>query len=283
MILRLASPAKPSSPAPTESPADRPARPVWDAIEATQHQDPENCWLVTQPSHAALSGEMAARLRWPGLQSLDQAVVRAIALHDAGWGLPDAEMVRSIRAPAGRGVPVASFISAAPADFLRAWTGSIETAAKVCAAGGYIVSRHFCRIAEDRAAPADAKKIGDFLAREQQRQQKLLQKLLQKQPLSLEELELLVDVLQFCDLLSLYACCGAVDEVEFPQKLPTPPPDKAGPAGGSQGTVRLRHQAMGIHLDPSPFREEHRFSFAGLRRRQSRNDPGNTTFTVTIR
>jgi len=281
MILRLASPTKLSSSARTESPAGRSARPVWGAIEATQRQDPENCWLVTQPSHAALSGEMAARLRWPGLQSLDEAVVRAIALHDAGWGLPDAEMVRSIRSPAGRGVPVASFISAAPADFLRAWTGSIETAAKVCAAGGYMVSRHFCRIAEDRAAPAGAKKIGDFLAREQQRQHKLLQ----QQRLSLEELELLVDVLQFCDLLSLYACCGAAEEVEFPQKLPPHPPagDKTGAAGGPQGRVRLRHQAMGIHLDPSPFQQEHRFSFAGLRRRQSRSDPGNTTFTVTIR
>jgi hypothetical protein len=27
----------------------------------------------------------------------------------------------------------------------------------------------------------------------------------------------LVDVLQFCDLLSLYLCCGAQDDVEFPQ------------------------------------------------------------------
>src|SRR5438128_11128406 len=28
-----------------------------------------------------------------------------------------------------------------------------------------------------------------------------------------------VDVLQFCDLLSLYLCCGAPDNVEFPQRF----------------------------------------------------------------
>ena len=34
-----------------------------------------------------------------------------------------------------------------------------------------------------------------------------------------KELETLTDVLQFCDLVSLYICCGAQNAVEFPSAV----------------------------------------------------------------
>jgi len=244
---------------------------AWSAIERTQRADPQDCWLVTQPSHAALSGELAAQLREPVLGRPEDAVVRAIALHDAGWGMPDAEMVRSVRAPAGKGVPIKSFVDATPAQFLRAWNGSIETAAKVPAAGGYIVSRHFCRLAEGRAkgavdSPAEARQLREFLSREQRRQQRLRD----KDGRPTEELELVVDLLQFCDVLSLYVCCGATEEVELPHW---------------RGRVKIRtgQQGQRIELEPSPLPGEQQFSFAAIRRRRSRDDPGNATFRIVLR
>ena len=56
-----------------------------------------------------------------------------------------------------------------------------------------------------------------------------------------DELEALLLVLQFCDLLSLYLCCGASDAVEFPQQF-------------ALGKVRLRRENQAYVLQPSPFR-----------------------------
>jgi hypothetical protein len=78
------------------------------------------------------------------------------------------------------------------------------------------VSRHFARIAEHGAvkfAEGDRQITTRFLERETARQKQLAA----KQSHSAEELELLTDVLQFCDLLSLYVCSGARENVEFPE------------------------------------------------------------------
>ena len=36
--------------------------PAWDVVMRSQKQRYESCWIITQPSHAALSGEIGAPL-----------------------------------------------------------------------------------------------------------------------------------------------------------------------------------------------------------------------------
>jgi hypothetical protein len=217
-------------------------QPVWPVIERAQRQFAEKYWLVTQPDHAALAGALAANLVAPGFPRVDPLIARAIEVHDAGWAIFDPEACLNA-APSvdGRGKPI-SFLEIGPPQFLLAWTASIDRAESVCPAGGYIVSRHFCALGEGRLAatidgPENSSRLRAFLAREAERQRRL-------QPQSGRspaELEALLLVLQFCDLLSLYLCCGAGDAVEFPQQF-------------ASGKVRIRRENQGFVLQPSPFR-----------------------------
>jgi hypothetical protein len=174
--------------------------------------------MITQPSHAALAGQLAGKLNFQRFPTLEADLIRAIAMHDAGWGLPDAQAV--MRSRSSRHETPKSFLQTDVAEFLIAWTQSIDIVQPISAAGGYIVSRHFWRLAEHRLSHADdsasdRKRIGGFLFHETTRQKKLAA----KQSRSSEELEQLTDVLQLCDLLSLYICAGAREKVEFPECL----------------------------------------------------------------
>jgi hypothetical protein len=188
--------------------------PAWDTVLRTQRQAASDWWLVAQPDHAALAGDLAARIRAPQFPRLDADIVQAIALHDEGWAAFD-------RAPIlnGRGRPL-SFFEMALKDFLRAWWDSIERAQQESPIGGILVSEHFCRLGRWRLqtvqdTPQDRAAVREFLEREAERQQQLSR----RQDRGLKEILVLVDVLQFCDLFSLYLCCGARDAVEFPQKF----------------------------------------------------------------
>lgn len=223
--------------------------PAWPVVERLQRQKYQSCWMITQPSHAALAGEIAVKLQGPRIPKLDADLVRAIALHDAGWGIPDARAItrsRSAQHPAPK-----SFLDTEVAEFLDAWTQSAQVAQSVGPAGGYIVSRHFWRLAEHRIqrggdSGTDRKKLEAFLGQETKRQQKLRS----KQPRTSEELELLTDVLQFCDLLSLYICSGAQDNVEFPEYFGV--------------SARLRVEAEDYRLEPDLVASSH-FRVAALR------------------
>ena len=211
MILRPLEPATPTS---TEF------LPAWSVVERVQRQSYDACWMITQPSHAALAGDFAAKMTGPQVPKLDAALIRAIALHDAGWGFLDSQAIMQSRS-INQGYPASpgcakSFIACSAGEFVAAWEKSIDVAESAGPAGGYIVSRHFVRIAEHGAsqiADADRHKVASFLEQEAARQKALVA----KQKHSLEELELLTDVLQFCDLLSLYVCSGARESVEFPE------------------------------------------------------------------
>jgi hypothetical protein len=193
--------------------------PAWSVVEQSQRQIAGACWMITQPSHAALAGEFAARMTGGNLPALDAPVIRAIALHDAGWGMPDAQAIMQSRS-IGQGAP-RSFIACGVGEFVNAWEKSIDVAAAASATGGYMVSRHFERIAKANSPRVSERKTSesahppmeDFLQHEAARQAKLAA----KQERTPEELETLTDVLQFCDLLSLYVCCGSRQNVEFPE------------------------------------------------------------------
>ena len=188
--------------------------PAWGVVEQSQRQIADGCWMITQPSHAALAGEFAAQMTGGNLPTLDAPVIRAIALHDAGWGMPDAQAIMQSRS-IGQGAPK-SFVVCGAGQFIDAWEKSIDVAASASATGGYIVSRHFERIAKansSKTSESTHPTMESFLQNEAARQAKLAA----KQEHTPEELEALTDVLQFCDLLSLYVCCGARQNVEFPE------------------------------------------------------------------
>jgi hypothetical protein len=216
-------------------------RSAWSAVERTQRALAAEWWLISQPDHAALSGSLAASFVSPDFPALDPLLARAIEVHDSGWAEFVSETETGTPQLDARGKPL-SFIEIAPPDFLRAWSASIERAEQVCPAGGYIVSRHFCGLGRGRLeahldGPGDAARLQSFLDREAGRQPRLA--LDSGRPPA--ELDPLLAVLQFCDLLSLFLCCGACEPVEFPQCF----------AGRR---VRLLPRDGAFALEPSPFR-----------------------------
>ena len=231
--------------------------PAWNIVERIQRQPHNSCWMITQPSHAALAGEFATKITGAQIPELDDALVRAVALHDAGWGIPDAQAIMQSRS-VGQGVPK-SFIDCNAGEFVSAWEKSIEIAASSGPAGGYIVSRHFARIAEHGAAKypeADRHKVARFLEHETARQKQLAA----KQEYRHEELEQLTDVLQFCDLLSLYVCSGARDNAEFPQYFGV--------------KTRLTVETEGYRLEPPLIESGAEFRVAALRHPAVKGESG---------
>jgi len=223
---------------------------AWEAVQRTQTNKYESCWLITQPSHAALAGELAANISPPEFPLADAQILQAIALHDAGWGIPDAQAL--VKSRSVHPHQPQSFIAAGAAQFAEAWKSSIETCQSVSPAGGYIVSRHFWRLAKERGSATveskqDQRTLESFLKNEEQRQKKLAA----KQKLSIQELERLTDLLQICDLLSLYFCCGAPDNVVFPEYF------------GVQ--LRVLNQIENYRLDPQVLKSGAQFPVAALR------------------
>ena len=121
---------------------------AWQAVEESQHAEAADYWLIPQPAHAALAGDIAAKLRPELFGTIDSTIARCIALHDAGWSAADAAAIQAFRSSkTGKTRPL-SFLDADPAEAVKAWTGSIETTEKFASVGGYLVSCHFTRLAE---------------------------------------------------------------------------------------------------------------------------------------
>ncbi len=251
----------------TQPPSEAEFISAWRAVERLQRATCESCWMITQPSHAALAGDLAAALSDPRVPKLGPDLVRAVALHDAGWGMPDAQAVMRSRA-AQQNAPK-SFLEVSVPEFLAAWTQSIEVAISTSPAGGYMVSRHFWRLAEHRINSAedsqtDRKCLQDFLGAESERQKKLSA----KQSRSVDELEALTDVLQFCDLLSLYLCSGAQAKAEFPEYF------------GAK--VKITPANQGFHLDPPFMAAGAQLSVAALRHPAIKGESGRQlTFQIS--
>src|SRR5262249_55658386 len=132
---------------------------------------------------------------------------------------------------------------------------------------GIMVSEHFCRIARDfsRAAttpPEIAQVLTTFVEREVALQEDLRE----KQTRSADSIRLLVDVLQFFDLLSLYVCCGSQENIEFPQRF-------------NEKTFRLHHEADKYRMEPSLFKKPTSFS---IKATQSPLKSAKTTQQISI-
>jgi hypothetical protein len=234
--------------------SQRDARPVWEAIEASQKRlmGVESAWLITQPAHSALSGEIAARLASSAFGHFDDGTIRAIALHDAGWSGFDSELIRASRGSKQKqNTVMVPFLAAAAEESINAWTGSIETALRASPIGGFLVSEHFRSLAQTQAAakPASAKLMAQFISQEDARQAKLRPKV----SLQNAALARLVNGLRFCDLLSLYLCAGIQVKCEFPQQIQL---DSIVVTPAGEDTFKLQ---------PTPFSRPEVFSFSALR------------------
>lgn len=186
---------------------------VWKAIERRQLCQTAEYWTITQADHARLAGQIAAALPKNWMPVAAGIVIQATAVHDDGWRAFDEPAL----AETGGARP-ASFIEMAPSDFLRAWAGSIEAAAQHSPLAAILVSRHFCRILRDRMqtkppSAEEAALMQAFLDQEATREAQHAQAF----HACGDAIDHAVDVLQFCDLVSLYVCCGAMERVEFPQ------------------------------------------------------------------
>jgi hypothetical protein len=198
-----------------------------------------------------LAGDLAAALSIPQLPQPDAKLIQAIALHDAGWGMADAQIIQMSRADS-RYRP-GSFLETSVLEFLSAWSKSVAAGQAVSPVGGYIVSRHFCRLAENLLASADKDKedrqrLESFLSNEGRRQKRLAA----QKSLAPQELELFTDLLQFCDLLSLYICAGAQENVIFPEYF------------GARIKMRITNGPEGMALDPPWISPGSKFAFAAL-------------------
>ena len=220
--------------------------PAWEVVERRQKQSAEAWWLVAQPDHAALSGDLAASISSSHFPKLDSEVLQAITLHDEGWAQFDTADDRGSKSQSTSqassvGVRPLSFLDMSPSVFIRAWKDSIRRAEESSPLGGILVGEHFSRLAKNRLQSCidtfqDMENLRGFLGHEAEQRRRLMHKTGHSE----DEIRSLVDVLQLCDLLSLYLCCGAVEDVEFPQQF--------------QGhTILLRRDGEMCRTDPPIF------------------------------
>ena len=252
--------------------------PAWNAVAATQKQNASAWWLAAQPDHAALAGDLAAQFGTAAFPRLEEEIVRAIALHDAGWARYDGGALagggkgNAPQPPRDFNGRPLSFLKAPVTMFVEAWIASIQCAEeKAGAIGGLMVSGHFRRLAEHRLnsvadSPEDTARIHAFAENEARDNAARLS----RQSRSCSEVEHLVDLLQFCDLLSLYLCCGSRASVQFPQAV------------GSRSVV-LRRDGELCLLDPSPFRKEISLGVPARREPVSRSEPSTCVLPVLVR
>jgi hypothetical protein len=232
---------------------------AWEAVARAENTSSAKYYLVRQPDHARVSGKIVRHFAIAGAPPVDDDIVRGISLHDEGWAAFDEGRERLQATPAtysdknvalnAEGRPL-SFLEIKAGDFLRAWRGSIDSAEAVALIAALIVSGHFSRLGKFGISMAaypedDARSVREFLASEEQRQCRLLR----QQNRGESEVQYWTDVLQFCDLLSLYLCCGSQESVEFPQRI--------GPNGK---TIRLQVQDGVFVLTPSPLAKVVEFS-----------------------
>ena len=233
--------------------------PAWQAVAAAQRVNSAKYQLIRQPDHARLSGELVERFAIAGAPPLTRDIVSGIALHDEGWTDFDCGRERLRTTPAdyteenvavnAAGKPLC-FLDIKAGDFLRAWIGSIKSAEAVAPIAGLMVSRHFLRLGnfglgQGVYSADDAQQVREFLQNEDRRQRRLSK----QETRSAKEIEYWTDVLQFCDLLSLYLCCGSQESVGFPQGI--------GPTGE---TIKLQVQDGVYVLTPRILAEEDEFS-----------------------
>lgn len=165
----------------------------------------EGWYLVTQPDHAALAGELVRHWTFAGLPSnSDPEFLAAVAAHDAGWRQVDATPhFRPDGAPVG-------FLEWPLGEAVSIWRRSIAEAAALGTTARYVVGRHFYRLgksARGRVLQPDERQVLEaFLAE------------WEDVPRS-SRLERLTTLLQVCDLVSLHLLTGGQMDTALLERL----------------------------------------------------------------
>lgn len=181
-------------------------KPAWQVFVDSQKNTQPPCFIVYQFGHARLAGDLARALTSEAFGEIPKEVIEATAEHDFGWQDVDAIQMRE---PQPR-----PFLRLGVEETQPAWDACIRHAHGWSPLVDVLVSRHFTLL-----AAANPQGREQFIRIETARRQTIEREL----PYSPEELLRWTGVIGFCDLLSLYLCCGASDPAQFPLAHPADP------------------------------------------------------------
>ena len=221
MILRAAL-----TPASQANPAAEP----WAKFVESQNTYIPVLGYISQPAHAALSGRLAASLNGKLFSEVPEEVIAAIGNHDVGWAQPDLAALEDAehRSPL-------SFISMPAAISVNAWRKSIAEAQCRSPLSTFVVRSHFCLL-----APRDGDAEHEVFRKQEMAH---LQRTAPEIAHSAPDQKRFVDLLGFCDLLSLHLCSGWPTEVQLPLAHPADPSSK----DGEHITILIEQNTL--HLD----------------------------------
>lgn len=189
----------------------------WSAAKAfleTQKHCAPPFAIISQPNHARLAGDIAAALYPEAFGELPAEVIEAIRLHDIGWRECDDQQMQELALREPRPFP-----EIAADESNRAWQKSIKSGESISPLAAILISRHFERLS-----------AGDPLHQEFAASAKEHREILEKRlGYSDQDLNQWAGALGFCDLLSLYFCCGSRVSVIFPLYHPAQIETKSAP------------------------------------------------------
>jgi hypothetical protein len=154
---------------------------------------PDGDLLITQAEHALQAGRLAAAMR--DLPEPREALIRAVALHDAGWPILDD---RPEPLPDGRSPHVFDHDTGYAAN---AWRRSVAVARASGPLEALLVSRHFSRFSARFAAEQ-----ADFQAA-------------WRMGVAPDLEEAGVRLIRYCDSISLRLLCDPKETVNLPQEV----------------------------------------------------------------
>ncbi len=189
----------------TERADVRPAFPIF--LEVQNRLEPPSA-VILQPDHSQLAAEVAQNLRPDVFGDFPSEVLAAIREHDFGWESSDRNQLANIGSR-----PLRPFPQLSPEETHPSWRESVRRALDSSLLEGVIVSRHFCALASQFPPHFP------FAEDENPRRERLEREL----KIAREDLDRWTAAIGFCDLVSLYLCCGAREPAEFPLAHPSLP------------------------------------------------------------
>ncbi|MFD0710407.1 DUF3891 family protein [Paenibacillus sp. GCM10027626] len=168
--------------------------------------------FIPQHNHGFLSGELAKHWKdeWLAGAARREELIYAAYEHDRGWIELDDQPIWNDRTGT-----VFSFMDYPLLPKLTYYGKGIEEVAQHSRYAALLCSMHFTALLEPEPHPA----IRAFIGKERLRQAELQEELCRSAPHQAEELQFHLQILQFCDHLSLYVCLnepGVDKENEHP-------------------------------------------------------------------
>jgi len=203
----------------------------WQVFVASQQASFTH--LVSQPAHAALAGQLAGFLKPEIFGPISHEVINIINRHDRGWFEADLTALEQ----SAHVVPK-SFLAVAPEDAILCWQSSIHSAEKQSSLAGILTSKHFCLLV------SQSDSVHRKFVQEETGRRELLEK---DYSGAIEHLERYTAALGFCDLLSLFLCCGVEQCATVPLAHPADPKSSSAPH------IKVEISGRMATFDPSPF------------------------------